>query len=114
MMVDDSFNANLYTWICGTIAQQLDSVVLLLFIYLFINFTIIQNYNNDWRYGQQDMSPMWRPTWYKPTSRHTLKTIDLSPYNKNFDLDKSRQKFHHSLKEHHKISNIPKFCCEML
>jgi hypothetical protein len=34
MMVDDSFNANLYTWICGTIAQQLDSVVLLLFIYL--------------------------------------------------------------------------------
>jgi hypothetical protein len=24
------------------------------------------------------------------------------------------QKFHHSLKEHHKISNIPKFRCEML
>jgi hypothetical protein len=39
---------------------------------------------------------------------------DLSPYNYNFDLDKSRQKFHHSLKEHHKISNIPKFRCEML
>jgi hypothetical protein len=32
----------------------------------------------------------------------------------NFDLHKSRQKFHHSLKEHHKISNIPKFRCEML
>jgi hypothetical protein len=32
----------------------------------------------------------------------------------NFDLDKSRQKFHHSLKEHHKVSNIPKFRCEML
>jgi hypothetical protein len=32
----------------------------------------------------------------------------------NFDLNKSRQKFHHSLKEHHKISNIPKFRCEML
>ena len=31
----------------------------------------------------------------------------------SFDLDKSRQKFHHSLKEHHKISNIPKFRCEM-
>jgi hypothetical protein len=29
----------------------------------------------------------------------------------NFDLNKSRQKFHHSLKEHHKISNIPKFRC---
>jgi hypothetical protein len=24
------------------------------------------------------------------------------------------QKFHHSLKEHHKISNIPKIRCEML
>jgi hypothetical protein len=33
--------------------------------------------------------------------------------NQNFDLDKSRQKFHHSLKEHHKISNTP-FRCEML
>jgi hypothetical protein len=32
----------------------------------------------------------------------------------NFDLNKSRQKFHHSLKEHHKISNIPKSRCEML
>jgi hypothetical protein len=29
-------------------------------------------------------------------------------------LDKSRQKFHHSLNEHQKISNIPKFRCEML
>jgi hypothetical protein len=38
----------------------------------------------------------------------------LFPNEQNFDLDKSRQKFHHSLKEHHKISNIPKFCCEML
>ena len=36
----------------------------------------------------------------------------------NFGLkncgNKSRQKFHHSLKEHHKITNIPKFRCEML
>jgi hypothetical protein len=40
--------------------------------------------------------------------------MDLSPKNQNFDLDKSKQKFHHSLKEHHKISNIPKFRCEML
>ena len=44
----------------------------------------------------------------------TLDLMDLSPYNYNFDLDKSRQKFHHRLKEHHKISNIPKFRCEML
>ena len=35
-------------------------------------------------------------------------------YRLNFDLNKSRQKFHHSLKEHHKISNIPMFRCEML
>jgi hypothetical protein len=36
------------------------------------------------------------------------------PYEQTFDLDKSKQKFHHSLKEHHKIGNIPKFRCEML
>jgi hypothetical protein len=34
-------------------------------------------------------------------------SVDLFPNEQNFDLDKSRQKFHHSLKEHHKISNIP-------
>ena len=27
--------------------------------------------------------------------------MDLFPNEQNFDLDKSRQKFHHSLKEHH-------------
>jgi hypothetical protein len=41
-------------------------------------------------------------------------SMDLLPNEQNFDLDKSRQRFHHSLKEHHKISNIPKFRCEML
>jgi hypothetical protein len=40
--------------------------------------------------------------------------MDHLYYRLNFDLDKSGQKFHHSLKEHHKISNIPKFRCEML
>jgi hypothetical protein len=40
--------------------------------------------------------------------------MDYLNYRLNFDLNKSRQKFHHSLKEHHKISNIPKFRCEML
>ena len=38
----------------------------------------------------------------------------LFPIEQNFDLDKSGQKSYHSLKEHHKISNIPKFGCEML
>jgi hypothetical protein len=41
-------------------------------------------------------------------------SMDLFPNEQNFDLDKSIQKFYHSLKEHHKISNIPKFRCEML
>jgi hypothetical protein len=40
--------------------------------------------------------------------------IDHLRNRQNFDLNKSRQKFHYSLKEHHKISNIPKFRCEML
>ena len=39
--------------------------------------------------------------------------MDHLHYRLNFDLNKSRQKFHHSLKEHHKISNIPKFRCEI-
>jgi hypothetical protein len=38
----------------------------------------------------------------------------LLPNEQNFDLDKSRQKIYHGLKEHHKISNISKFRCEML
>jgi hypothetical protein len=40
--------------------------------------------------------------------------MDHSPINQNFELNKSWQKFHHNLKEHHKISNIPKFRCKML
>ena len=40
--------------------------------------------------------------------------MDLFPNEQNFDLDKSRQKFHHSFKEHYKINNIPMFRCEML
>jgi hypothetical protein len=34
--------------------------------------------------------------------------MDQSPINQNFELNKSRQKFHHSLKEHHQISNNSK------
>ena len=47
------------------------------------------------------------------SSTDMLEVMDLFPSEQNFDLDKSGQKFHHSLKEHHKISNIPKFRCEM-
>ena len=48
------------------------------------------------------------------SSSDLLVLMDHSPINQNFELNKSRQKFHHSLKEHHKISNIPKFRCKML
>jgi hypothetical protein len=51
---------------------------------------------------------------YLNSERLTAIPKDLFPNEQNFDLDKSRQTFHHSLKEHHKISNIPKFRCEML
>ena len=40
--------------------------------------------------------------------------MDHLHYRLNFDLNTYRQKFYHSLKERHKISNIPKFRCEML
>jgi hypothetical protein len=43
-----------------------------------------------------------------------LNWMDLFPNEQNFDLDKSRQTIQHNLKEHRKISNIPKFRCEML
>jgi hypothetical protein len=56
------------------------------------------------------------PVWLTFVYTHAL---DLFPNEQNFDLDKSRQKSHHSLNSlkehvHHKISNIPTFRCEML
>jgi hypothetical protein len=48
-----------------------------------------------------------------PLKRNVGLIMDHLHYRLNFDLNKSRQ-IHHSLKEHHKISNIPKFHCEML
>jgi hypothetical protein len=70
-----------------------------------MDFTIIEKYNNDWRYGPQDMSPMWiRPTWYKTISRHTLKTrtTGLEHYSHNYikinSLDYEQQ---FKLKERH-------------
>jgi hypothetical protein len=45
---------------------------------------------------------------------HWVELMDQSHINQNFELNKSRQNFHYSLKEHHKISNIPKFRCKML
>ena len=48
-----------------------------------------------------------------PVEKSSTTIMDLFPNEQNFDLDKSRQKFHHSLKEHHKISNIAMFRCKM-
>jgi hypothetical protein len=56
---------------------------------------------------------LWQ-TIFRFSSPPGTPLIDLSPYEWNFDLDMPGQKFHHSLKEHHKFSNIPKFRCEML
>ena len=50
----------------------------------------------------------------EPVQTNPVPTIDHLRNRQKFDLNKSRQKSHHSLKEHHKISNIPKFHCEML
>ena len=50
---------------------------------------------------------------YQPKVIVLMRGMDHSPINQNFDLNKSRQTYH-SMKEHHKISNIPKFRCEML
>jgi hypothetical protein len=49
----------------------------------------------------------WTDGTKKRRSRLFVCAMDLFPNEQNFDLDNSRQTFHHSLKEHHKISNIP-------
>jgi hypothetical protein len=41
-------------------------------------------YNNDWRYGQQDMSPMWRPTWYKSTKQQLQLQRTTEHYLRNY------------------------------
>ena len=40
--------------------------------------------------------------------------MDLSPIRQNFEKNRNRQKFHHSLKENPMFSKIAKFGCEML
>ena len=40
--------------------------------------------------------------------------MDLSPFKQNFEKNRNRQKYHHSLKEHPKFTKIAKFGCEML
>ena len=40
--------------------------------------------------------------------------MDLSPIRQNFEKNRNRQKYHHSLKEHPTFTKIAKFGCEML
>ena len=40
--------------------------------------------------------------------------MDLSPFRQNFEKNRNRQKYHHTLKEHPTFTNIAKFRCEML
>ena len=41
-------------------------------------------------------------------------SMDLSPFRQNFEKNRNRQKYHHSLKEHPTFSKIAKFGCKML
>ena len=41
-------------------------------------------------------------------------TMDLSPFGQNFEKNRNRQKYQHSLKEHPKFTKIATFGCEML
>ena len=40
--------------------------------------------------------------------------MNLSPFRQNFEKNRNRQKYHHSLKEHPTFTKIAKFGCEML
>ena len=42
------------------------------------------------------------------------KPMDLSPFRQNFEKNRNRQKYHHSLNEHPTFTKIAKFGCEML
>ena len=39
-------------------------------------------------------------------------SMDLSPFRQNFEKNRNRQKYHHSLKEHPTFTKIAKFGCE--
>ena len=45
---------------------------------------------------------------------HIPSPMDLSPFRQNFENNRNRQKYHHSLKEHPTFTKIAKFGCEML
>jgi hypothetical protein len=70
----------------------------------------MQNYASHSFFEKNAKNMLVKPNY----AENYASIMDLFPNEQIFYLDKSRQKFHHSLKEHHRISNIPKFRCEML
>jgi hypothetical protein len=93
------------------IKERLDSVNKLSFM---IGMQLAEKYKENFDVSSEGpTSGVWLVT---PDQGPSLENVEMdqSPINQNFELNKSRQKFHHSLKEHHKISNIPKFRCKML
>ena len=94
------------------IKERLDSVNKLSFM---VGMQVPEKYKENFDVSSEGAtSGVWPVTPDQGPSLETPVEMDQSPINQNFELNKSRQKFHHSLKEHHKISNIPKFCCKML
>ena len=51
---------------------------------------------------------------FSTSYRGKCSLMDLSPFRQNFEKDRNRQKYHHSLKEHPTFTKIAKFGCEML
>ena len=56
-------------------------------------------------WGQSPVFKLWKDL---------LPRMDLSPFRQNFEKNRNRQKYHHSLKEHPTFTKIAKFGCEML
>ena len=50
----------------------------------------------------------------KITRAVTRTLMDLSPLRQNFEKNRNRKKYHHSLKEHPTFTKIAKLGCEML
>ena len=53
-------------------------------------------------------------TYEKKAEVRLAISMDLSPFRQNFEKNRNRQKYHHSLKEHPTFTKIAKFGCEML
>ena len=74
---------------------------------------------NKWKKGAWYFSQGRRcgtppQVWQISHFRKIGRSMDLSPIRQNFEKNRNRQKYHHSLKEHPTFTKIAKFGCEML